>query len=187
MRLLRGLTVVLGVGAALVGLVSVLTNSTFGFDLDYLFVTLVGLLALVQGLRYAGERRGAEFAFTETAEPELRYEVPAPGSEFDEQVAAAEGWSFRSMRNRDEVRDRLRAATVEALVTHYNLAPAAAEAQVESGEWTDDPDAAGLLAEGSVERRPRDVLRGLFRRESRHSHGVRRVVAEVDAIQRGER
>ncbi|MFC4358614.1 hypothetical protein ACFO0N_11750 [Halobium salinum] len=187
MRVLRGVTIAFGVLAALAGLASVVTNSTFGFALDYLFVTLVGLFAIAQGLRYAGARRGADLEFTETGDPELRYEVPTPGGDFDEQVANAEGWSFRSVRDRDAVRDRLREATVETLVVHRSLDPEEATRRVNAGEWTDDPDAADLLADGTVERGARDVLRGLFRRESRHSHGVRRIVAEVDAIQRGER
>jgi hypothetical protein len=187
MSLARRLTLALGVLAATAGLASALTGSAFGFGLDYLFVTLVGLLAVVQGLRYGAARRGADFEFTETGDPELRHEVPTPGEEFDAGLAASQGWSYRSMRERDEIHDRLREAAVESLVTHRELSRAEAERQVDEGEWIDDADAADVLATGSVRRGPRDVLRGLLRREPRYQYGVRRAVDEIDAIQRGER
>lgn len=187
MTILRRLTLALGVLAALTGLASAVTGSAFGFGLDYLFVTLVGLLAVVQGLRYAGARRSADFEFTETGDPELRHEVPTPGEEFDAGLAASQGWSYRSMRERDEIENRLREAAVESLVTHRGVSREEAERLVDEGEWVDDPEAADVLATESVRREPRDVLRGLLRREPRFQHGVRRAVDEIDAIQRGER
>lgn len=186
MSLLRQLTVALGVLAVLVGLASVATGGSLGFGLDYLFVTLVGLVALVQGLRYAAARRSATLPFTATGDPELRREVPVPGGEFDDRLAGSEGWSFRSVRVRESVRERLTEATVAALVDYRGLSRAEAERRVASGEWTDDAVAAGLLAEGEVDRGRLAALRGLFRRESRYRRAVRRTLAEVDAVQRGE-
>ncbi|SFL00114.1 hypothetical protein SAMN04487950_1859 [Halogranum rubrum] len=162
-----------------VGLVSVVLRQTFGFSLTYTFVTLVGALAIVQGLRYVSRRRQSEYAETETGDPEQRFRVPTPGDEFDRQVSSALGWSLRNVSEQRDVRSRLHRTAVDVLVIHEHCSPDEAEAHIRAGTWTDDVIAAGFLSEEVPTPPLRTRLRLLFRRESRFLVQVRHT---VDAI-----
>lgn len=184
---MRRLSAAVGLAAVGFGLTSVALRETFGFSLSYAFVTLVGALAMLQGVRYAAARRRSDVRETETGDPELRYRVPTPGDEFDEQMVDAAGWSLRSVSRRRDVRTRLRQATLDALVVHDHCNPAEAEARIESGTWTDDAIAATFLSDDAPAPPLRTRLWTLFRRESQFSHRVRRTVDAVVSLQEGDR
>jgi hypothetical protein len=175
---------VFGVAAVLVGLASVaIGGPVVGLDLDYTFVTMVGLLALAQGVRYASARWTAEPVAAETDDPELRYRVPVPGDDVDELLARASGWSFRGARDRQTLRERLGDVAVQTLVSRGACDAAEATRRVESGEWTDDPVAAGFLSDAPRRLPLRERLRGLFRSEPRVAYEVSRTVDAIAALQ----
>ena len=177
------LVTAVGLGAVALGLVSVALRETFGFSLSYTFVTLVGALAIAQGLRAVSQRRGVDYVATETGDPEQRYQVATPGDEFDEQVTSAVGWSLRSVSEQRDVRNRLHQAAVDALVTHEQCSVAEAEGHIEAGTWTDDALAAGFLSDDVPAPPLRTRLRTLFRRGSRFRLQVRHTVDAIATLQ----
>ncbi|WP_459195112.1 DUF7269 family protein [Halosimplex sp. J119] len=72
------------------------------------------------------------------------YDVP--GDDLADAVGAV-GASERDAAERDRIRERLRAATVDALTRYEGVSRAAAEAKLDEGTWTEDPDATALFAE----------------------------------------
>ncbi|WP_129114740.1 DUF7269 family protein [Halegenticoccus tardaugens] len=180
--------VAVGIAAVLAGLASLATGgSVAGFDLGYAFVTLVGLLALVQGLRHAAERWSTPVEAAETGDPERRHRVPTPGDDVDARLAEAHDWSIRRSRERQTIRERLRDAAVDALVAHGLGDPEEADARVEAGAWTDDPFAAAFLGADAPVPPLSDRVRDLFRRGSRFERDVARTVAAVERIGEGDR
>ncbi|MDS0298082.1 hypothetical protein NDI76_04950 [Halogeometricum sp. S1BR25-6] len=171
-----GVVAVLGGLAALAGFV------VPGLNVTFVFVTVVGLVAGVQGLRYALGRRNVDYRATDTGNPELRYRVPTPGDDADRRAGSADGWRGSGASN---LRARLREAAVESLVLHDNCSPEAAEAHVDEGTWTDDPIAARYLG-ADVPLSWRRRLSLLVRRQSSAPARVARTVAAVEAIHDGD-
>ncbi|MDS0293714.1 DUF7269 family protein [Halogeometricum luteum] len=171
-----GVVAVLGGLAALAGFVVPGLSATFAF------VTVVGVVAGVQGLRYALGRRNVDYRATDTGDPELRYRVPTPGDDADRRVGSAGGWRRSGASN---LRKRLRGAAVESLVLHDNCSSEAAEGHIDAGTWTDDPVAARYL--GADVPLPWTTRIGLLvRRESSAPARVARTVAAVEAIHDGD-
>ena len=184
---MRRAVAAVGFGALLVGFASLLLRATFGFSLNYTFVTMVGLLAAAQGLRYASARRGIETVETETGDPEQRYQVPTPGDDFDARLAGAGGWSLRGVSERRTIRERLHSAAVDALVIHDNCPIDEAERRIREGTWTDDPYAVDFLGDAPT-RPPLGLrLRGLFSREPKYHRQVRHTVDAIVALQEDKR
>lgn len=179
----RRVVTVVGLGAVGLGLVSVALRETFGFSLSYMFVTLVGALAIAQGVRAVSQRRQSTYTETETGVPERRFQVPVPGDEFDAQVASAVGWSLRSVSEQRDVKNRLHQAVVDTLVIHDHCSVADAEAHIEAGTWTDDPVAARFLSDEAPDLPLRARLQSLFRRDSRFRQQVRHTVAALTTLQ----
>lgn len=173
--------VAVGLGAVGFGLASVALRETFGFSLSYTFVTMVGVLAVAQGIRAVSGRRRGDTVETETGDPELRYLVPTPGDDFDDEVTGAGGWSLSSVSKQRDIRDRLHRTAVDALVTYGNYSAEDAVARIEAGTWTSDPVAASFLSDTAPAPPLRARLRQAIRRESRFHY---RVARTVDAIQR---
>lgn len=171
-------TAVLGVLAVVFGFVVVLQRGLAGlFDLTYVFVTGAGVLALVQGLRYANEARTTDFRTTETGDPEDRYEVPVPGDADDEQVSTR-GFSRASVKRRREFHRHLRRVAVGTLRARGDYADDEVKTAVDAGTWTDDPVAAWFL--GNDVAPPRSArLRSLLGSDVEFRFGVAR---SVDAL-----
>lgn len=176
------LAVVAGVLLAGTGLAMVAGVPIRPFSLQDAFVTIVGALALVQGVRYLVARRGTDQYATATGDPEERYHVPVPGDDFDAEVAKPHGWGAGGAATRGTLRKRVREAVVGALVTRANLAQSDAENRVEAGTWTDDPVAAAFLAEDppplGVTRRLVLLIRG----RSPFDLGLARTISELEAL-----
>ena len=173
----RRLPAAVGVVAVLVGLAGVVAGLTGPFSLTEVFVTVVGLLALIPGARYALERRAVDPNWTDLGDPERRYRAPTPGDDFDRHVNVGH-LPVASLRR---TRSRIRDAAVASMVA--NGVPAeTAEERVESGEWTDDPVAASFLRPGPTRVPIRDRIRALI--DGRPIVQVRasRAVAAVAAL-----
>ncbi|KTG10605.1 hypothetical protein AUR64_08020 [Haloprofundus marisrubri] len=183
---MRTITAFAGLTATVFGFAVVVDRGLAGlFDLNYLIVTLVGALALVQGVRYGLSRRKTPLHATTTDDPELRYHVPVPGDEVDMEFASER--SFGRAQKREKVRDRLREAALETLVGYGGLTREEAQKRLNEGTWTDDALAAAALHESP--RRPSVVtrIRAMFRTESAFERSARHVVDELVAIQEGRR
>lgn len=171
----------IGVIGALAGLTVVATGAVGPFDVTFDIALVVGLLAAVQGLRYAFERRRTEYEAFEVADPEDRYAAPVPGAGFDETLATASGTSFRAANTRDAVRDRLQGTALEVVAAARGVDEEAAADLLATGDWTDDPVAAAFLGGGDYPLRT--FVDALVRRESRFVLGARRTVAELARLQ----
>lgn len=173
----RRLPAAVGVLAVVFGLAGVVSGATGPFSLTEVFVTVVGLLALIQGARYALERRAVDPNWTDLGEPERRYRAPTPGDDFDRHVNV----SHLPVASLRRTRNRIRDAAVASLVA--NGVPAeTAEERVESGEWTDDPVAAAFLHPGPTQVPIRDRIRALIEGRTVVQVRTSRAVAAVEAI-----
>jgi hypothetical protein len=180
---MRRLLALVGTAAIAAGLASVAGVPVAALALREAFVTLVGVLVGVQGLRYLLERRAVAYRATETADPEERATSPTPGTDFDEELTAAATWSRAAVRDRAAIRDRLRETAVETMVVRGDCSRETAERLVEDGEWTTDPVAAGFLTpEGTAHAFP-DRVRLLAQRESPFANAATRTVAAIDRLQ----
>lgn len=145
-------------------------------------VTIVGLLALVQGLRVASARRGSRIDGAKTADPEIVESMMTPGRAFDEQLSAVHRAGFSRRRDRQQIRSRLTDLAVEAVVRNENCSRDVASERVESGEWTNDPYAAAFLSGSSTADVPwYEHVRNAIHREPRFQRQVRHT---VDALAR---
>lgn len=180
--MIRRLLVAVGVGTAVVGLA--ITFGPFGrpFDVNDAFVLMVGLLALVQGLRYAVERRGFDYTATEFGDPERRYRVPVPGDEADESIGFASGMSYAARNRRRDIREHLRDVASETLELRENCSPSDATDRLDEGDWTTDPFAAHFLSRGNVSVSLALRLRATVSRGSTFAFYVSRTVAAIDEL-----
>jgi len=136
-----------GVAAVAVGFVAVVNRSiAAAIDPSTVVVTLIGALAVVQGVRYANERRGRDRRAADPGEPERRVPATVPGADLDERIGRMTAASHGGYASRRELRERVRAVAVAAVARDRNCSTAAAERAVEVGTWTDDPTAAAFLA-----------------------------------------
>jgi len=180
--MIRRLLVVVGVGAAVAGLTITLGPLDRPFDVDDAFVLLIGILSLVQGLRYALERRGLDYTATEFGDPERRYRVPAPGDEDDESIAFASGMSYAARNRRRDIREHLRDVASETIELRENCSPAEATDRLDEGSWTDDQFAAHFLSRGNVSVSLALRVRATVSRGSTFAFYVSRSVAAIDEV-----
>lgn len=171
-------TAVVGAVAVVFGFVVVIQRGIAGlFDLTYVFVTGAGILALVQGIRYANDARSVGARASETGDPEDRYEVPVPGDDDDELVSSS-GFSRSSIKRRREFHRHLHRVAAETLRSRGDYTADEVEAAVDGGTWTDDPVAAWFLGT-DVPPPPAARVRSLIGSDVEFRFGVRR---SVDAL-----
>jgi len=112
------------------------------------------LLGGVAGLFAIGSiqyRRSYPPAQVRMPDPEVRSAFPQPGDDVNHLLDTAFGSrGVHAARNRERLKNRIRAVALAALVRRRYLAREEAERRLEEGEWTDDPYAARYFAEGSV-------------------------------------
>lgn len=177
-----------GLALVLAGLVVLLQRGLAGlFDISYLFVTGVGILAVLLGLNYFNVGRQTRRRETVVDDVELRYEATVPGTETDEMIADATDLSRGSVAYRRELRERLREVTAETLRRNAGYGETGAETAVADGDWTPDPVAAWFLAEGSDDAPFSVRIRGVVGSESGFAFAARRTTAAIAAAARGER
>lgn len=179
MRLLTAL----GVIAVLAGFLVLFVRGLAGtLDLTYVAVTLVGLLGLVQGIRYTAARRGRERNTLVPAEPERRERAAVPGQDVDDRIDRASGGSLRRYELRDRLRSRVRSVAISAIARDRNCSRERASELVETGSWTDDRTAAAFLA-SDVSYPIRVRLRVRLFGRSRYRIGLSATVDEVGRLE----
>lgn len=145
----RGL-VTLGTIAALVGGVSIIYPiilSSTGFSLPSMFVTIIGVLALIEALRAGYSRYTYSSNAPDLPEPEFCKIASVPGSDFDDRlVDVTRQARVGSVRNRNKIRDRLTETAVEVLVRYDGNTHDRARERLKTGSWTDDRAAAAFFA-----------------------------------------
>lgn len=149
--------------------------------LEFEFVTLLGVLALVQALRFVQNRRKVDLREAVTGDPELRYGAPAPGDTVDVTLAKSQGWSRYDRTAKGRLRNRVAEAATDALVATEGISPEAARDRLADGTWTDDDVAAWFLSDGVV-LSPATRARLLFGRRSQFVAGFDRAVDAVAAL-----
>ncbi|KAB1192311.1 hypothetical protein GJR96_02175 [Haloferax sp. MBLA0076] len=180
----RSLALLVGVVATVGGL-AIVAGISLGIELTDVFLGVVAALATIQGLRYIQRRRGTQIRTTTTGDPEVRVEVPVPGTDFDSELLAATTRQGR-WGARDRLTDRLEQRAVRALVLRDGRTPEGASALVDTGGWTDDVVAARFLgADVPVPFSYR--LRLLLSGQSRLVARVERTIAAIEDIGRDSR
>ena len=140
------LTLVGVVAVALGVLMVIQPGLATGIGTGYVAVTVVGALALVQGIRVARARKAAELQAAETPDVETVETVPTPGDDFDREVAGLRTGPRRTLiRKRAELQEALEATAVRAVADRENCSREAARDAVAVGTWTDDLHAASFL------------------------------------------
>lgn len=153
--------------------------------LDFQFVTILGVLALVQGLRFVQGRRRVDLREALTGDPERRFEAPTPGDRIDRTLAKSRGWSRYDRTAKGRLRNRVHEAAVSAVVAHQGVTPEAARDRIAAGEWTDDPVAAWFLGQ-EVGLDPATRARLLVGRRPGFDAGFDRTVRAVEALTGGD-
>jgi hypothetical protein len=182
------LSLSVGVLAAVGGLAVVVRPSLLGgVSNAQLLVTLVGLLALVQGLSTAGDRLRSDRREAETRPVERRASMPTPGDDIDAAVAALPiRRSRQSDANRAAIRRRLENAAV-AVLGGRGLSPEAARSRLEAGTWTRDPRAAAFFRPDREDAVPLgDRVRDSLSPESTFQRRARHATAAIAALHAGE-
>ncbi|GAA0244703.1 hypothetical protein ACFFQF_04140 [Haladaptatus pallidirubidus] len=178
----RPLVTVVGILAIGGGLAVVFAPELAGFlSAGAIFVKLVGVLTLVQGLRVVQGRRNRDLLQAETGDPETNVTLPTPGTEFDERLLKVHSGARKErFRARKKIRATLESSLVEAIVQREGCSRDEARAQVETGEWTDDDEAAAFLGGPSAPRRSwREWFRQSLGGQTTFQHRARRTADAV--------
>lgn len=177
--------VVAGVVAVAVGLLAALDRGVAAaISPTATVVTLIGVLGVIQGIRYANARRDRRRLSTEPGEPERRAPAAVPGADLDERIARVASPAPGGYRDRRELRERIRGVAVEAVARDRDCSREAAEAAVDDGTWTDDPVAAAFF--DAKTRYPLRVrLSATLRGRSRYWYGLRAATDEIDRTESG--
>ena len=176
---------VVGVAAVAVGLLAALNRGiASAISPTSAVVTLIGVLGVVQGVRYANARRDRRRLLTDPGEPERRAPAAVPGSDLDERIARVASPEPGGYRNRRDLRDRVREVAVEAVARDRNCPREAAAAAVDDGTWTDDPAAAAFFDTRSAYPLRLRLSAGI-RGRSNYWYGLRAAIDEIERIEGG--
>ncbi|WP_276280845.1 DUF308 domain-containing protein [Halorussus caseinilyticus] len=177
------LTAVGVVAVALGLLMAVQPRLASAVGTGYAAVTVVGLLALVQGIRVARSRQATDLQATTTPDVETVETVPTPGDEFDRTVAELRSGPRRVLiRERADLRETLEAAALTAVADRENCSRQQARERIDAGTWTDDVHAASFLGGTDAPSPPVfDRLRLAVSTESPFQYRIRRT---ADAVAR---
>ena len=175
-----------GVAAVAVGLLAALDRGiAAAISPTSAVVTLLGVLGLAQGVRYANARRDRRRLLTDPGEPERRAPAAVPGSALDERIAQVASPAPGGYRSRRDLRDRVREATVEVVARDRNCAREAAAEAIDDGTWTDDPAAAAFFDTRTAYPVRVRVVAGV-RGRSNYWYGLRAAIDEIERIDGGE-
>jgi hypothetical protein len=170
---------VVGVAAVLLGIAAVADRALAGLlPLDGLFVTGVGGLAVLAGLWYGRAARSTTRRRATVDPPERRHRSAVLGADVEGTLRT--GGRIGTAR-RVELRRRIRTVAVDALVVRGIHDRRGAERAVDAGRWTDDPVAAGYLAEPEALPR-RWWLRRLVRPRSTARRCIARSLAAIEEV-----
>ena len=167
-----------GVFAFGLGVVGLVAPGALGLDLDEIFVSAIGGLALLYAYHVAQRRRRTDLQWAETGDPELPIETPVPGEQFDDVLSAFTDMS--SVFTRHRLKDGLRAAAIAVLTRYGGLSERQAQDRLDRGTWTDDLAAAAFLGGKDAPESPL-TSRLRYRVRGRRTY-ERAVERTVDAI-----
>lgn len=109
-------------------------------DLGELALTAVGLIAVVQAVRFLALSRGEDTSGVALGDPEATDAGGIPGSETDRLLG-----DDPAPAAVDSLRDRLGTVAVDRLAVAHGTTEAAARDTLTDGTWTDDPVALAFL------------------------------------------
>ena len=177
---------VAGAAAVAVGLLAALDRGiAAAISPTSAVVTLLGVLGLAQGVRYANARRDRRRLLTDPGEPERRAPAAVPGSALDERIAQVASPAPGGYQSRRDLRGRVREAAVVAVARDRNCARAAAAEAVCDGTWTDDPAAAAFFDTRTAYPVRVRFVAGV-RGRSNYWYGLRAAIDELERIDGGE-
>lgn len=172
---------VIGISAIVLGFVALLVSSVSEvLSLTRTFLTLVGLFALVQGLRYTIAGKNTERTHVAVGDPEQRVSVPTPGADITKAVLESTGGGRSVANNRRKLRNRLRALAVNSLVAQTARTEQAATKQIDTGEWPEDRLASAFLSNTAYP--PQTRIRAVLLRRSLHRDAIDRTVDAIDEL-----
>lgn len=184
--LLLGLSVAVSDGGVLADLVGAAVTALGN---DYLLLAAIAAGGLVLAGAMIASGRAGNLDQARMPDPERPIAVPAPGGRFDERVGGLRfGLPVVGRSAREAVRERLRATAVDVTMRAQGCGRAEAERRVAEGRWTDDPEAAAFLAEGSELPSAGGTVAALLDGETPQGRRARRTAdALVDRASNGGR
>ncbi|WP_266075884.1 DUF7269 family protein [Haladaptatus caseinilyticus] len=159
------------------------------FSTGAIFVKLVGVLTLVQGLRVVQSRRKRDLVQAETGDPETNVTLPTPGAEFDDRLSQVHhGTRTKRFRTRKQLRRSLEASLVESITQREGCSEEQARTRLEAGDWTNDREAAAFLGGPSAPRRSwREWFRKSLGGQTEFQRRARRTADAVADYVEGDR
>lgn len=177
---LLALVLAVTTAAGLAPLADAIASLVDSVGYDYALAAVLGSMAVLAALGVFVSGRGSTMTQTEMPTVERPVPVPAAGTELDETI---QGWRFATRifggTEADAVRERLRTAAVDAIVTAEGIPRSVARERVDSGTWTDDGAAAAFLVGRYT---PLGTwLRALVSGETGPAYRARRTIAAIVA------
>ncbi len=178
----RLMALLAGLAAFLVSVVSLVYPGVLVLELERVLVWMVGLFAILLGLRTVQLRRRQSLDEAETPNPEVPVAVSPPGDDLDDVFTQFLG-ARRVHGTRNRAKTALNEAAVSTLRQYAGYSRAAAEAAVEAGSWTDDPYAVSFLGGPDSPPLPlRSRLAAIIDGESAFRRSIRHTVDEIAAV-----
>ena len=159
---------------------------------DYMFVAGFAAVAAVVVVAVLGLRAVSGVTQSRPPDPERVVSAPRPGEAFDRYVEDGLPLHQRLFADDGErVRDRLRETAVETTMRAEDCDRDTARELVETGEWTDDSEAAAFVADGSASSSAFETgatpsaiglagrVSAAFRGESAFQRGARRTASAI--------
>ena len=180
--------------AALVGSVAILLGLGAAVGLDLVptldnaggMVTTVVLGVLLVGVWLATRQFFATVSQAETRDVEYHGSIRVPGAEYDDLLhEATAALGTRRATARGELLSRVRETAVTLVGAADGVSPDAARERIEDGTWTDDAEAAALLADQGPTVSVTDQIRAATGRPSRFGVALDRTVAELATLVSG--
>jgi hypothetical protein len=142
----------------------------------------VGLVLLLLGFRTVNERRTDRVAELETPDAEVELELPTPGDGVDRDLTYLRTKRRYDQDRRQELRDRLEVAVVDAIVRHRGCSREEAYEVLKAGEWTADPYAAAFFTHHGEQVPVTEQVRNLFGNESPFTRRARHAMYAVHEL-----
>lgn len=173
---MRHVAIAVGVTATASGAVLLLTPISAPIEPPVVpTLGLVALLGLGVGALAGLDRAREPQETTDLPAPEDRPGVDAPGEAFDRALAEVSARSDDPRRA--AIRERLASTAVTVLVEAEGWSPETVRDRLETGEWTDDVEAAAFFADDPQPAPPlRERLRRFLAGEPTFARRARRVV-----------
>lgn len=178
----RTLALAGGLVAFALSLLAIFDSGLARLGLDRLLVTVIGLFAILLGLRAIQIRRRKGLEAVETPDPELPMAVQPPGEDLESVVSQFLG-SQRLRASRTRLQEGLEAAAVSVLWRYGGYSPETARQAVADGSWTSDVRAASYLGSVDAPSLPlRAQVADLFRGRSTGRERIRHAVDEIASV-----